>query len=81
VAIIRNPDNPVGVALFGAIQAEARLLSVEVSPVDSRLDAPAIELAIRGFARSPNSGLLLTPNAAAMLAGPGINWSSRLRPS
>jgi putative tryptophan/tyrosine transport system substrate-binding protein len=34
VAIIRNPDNPVGVALFGAIQAEARLLSVEVSPVD-----------------------------------------------
>lgn len=71
VAIIRNPDNPVGVALFGAIQAEARLLSVEVSPVDSRLDAPAIELAIRGFARSPNSGLLLTPNAAAMLAGAG----------
>jgi hypothetical protein len=37
VAIIRNPDNPVGVALFGAIQAEARSLRVEVSPVDSRL--------------------------------------------
>jgi putative tryptophan/tyrosine transport system substrate-binding protein len=71
VAIIRNPDNPVGIALFGAIQAQARLLNVEVSPIDSRLDAPAIELAIRGFARSPNSGLLLTPDASAMLAGAG----------
>jgi putative tryptophan/tyrosine transport system substrate-binding protein len=71
VAIIRNPDNPVGIALFGAIQAQARLLNVDVSPIDSRLDAPAIELAIRNFARSPNSGLLFTPDASAMLAGAG----------
>ena len=78
VAVVRNPDNPVGVALFGAIQAEARLLRVEVSPVDSRLDAPAIELAIRSFARSPNSGLMLTPNAAAMLAGVGYKLVTAL---
>jgi putative ABC transport system substrate-binding protein len=39
VAIIRNPDNPVGIALFGAIQAEARSLRIEVTPVDSRGDA------------------------------------------
>ena len=39
VAVIRNPDNPVGVALFGAIQAEARSLRVEVIPLDSRSDA------------------------------------------
>jgi putative tryptophan/tyrosine transport system substrate-binding protein len=71
VAVIRNPDNPVGIALFGAIQAQARLLNVDVSPIDSRLDAPAIELAIRNFARSPNSGLLFTPDASAMLAGAG----------
>jgi putative tryptophan/tyrosine transport system substrate-binding protein len=71
VAIIRNPDNPVGIALFGAIQAQARLLNVDVSPIDSRLDAPAIELAIRNFARSPNSGLLFTPDASAMLTGAG----------
>jgi len=71
VAIIRNPDNPVGIALFGAIQAQARLLSVDVSPIDSRLDAPAIELAIRNFARSPNSGVIYSPDAAAMLAGAG----------
>jgi putative ABC transport system substrate-binding protein len=69
VAIIRSPDNPVGIALFGAIQAEARLLRVDLSPIDSRLDAPAIELAIRNFARSPNSGLIMGPDAAAMLAG------------
>src|ERR1700745_1688589 len=69
VAIIRNPDNPVGVALFGAIQAEARSLRVEVSPVDSRLDALGVERAIRDFARFPSGSLILTPNAAAMPAG------------
>jgi putative ABC transport system substrate-binding protein len=69
VAVIRNPDNPVGTALFGAIQAAARSLGVEVSPVDSRLDARDIELAIRDFARFPNSGLMLTPNAGAMPPG------------
>jgi putative ABC transport system substrate-binding protein len=69
VAILRNPENPVGVALFGAIQAEARSLSVEVSPVDSRLNAPDIERVIRDFGRLPNSGMIVTPNAAAMPAG------------
>jgi putative tryptophan/tyrosine transport system substrate-binding protein len=69
VAIIRNPDNPVGVALFGAIQAEARSLSVEVSPVDSRLNTGDIERVIRDFGRLPNSGMIVTPNAAAMPAG------------
>ena len=49
-----------------------------MSPVDSRLDAPAIELAIRSFARSPNSGLMLTPNAAAMLAGVGYKLVTAL---
>jgi putative ABC transport system substrate-binding protein len=69
VAIIRNPDNPVGVALFGAIQAEARSLRIEVTPLDSRSDAGEIESRIKTFARSPNGGLILTPNAAAMAAG------------
>jgi putative tryptophan/tyrosine transport system substrate-binding protein len=69
VAILRNPDNPVGVALFGAIQAEARSLRIEVIPVDSRRDAPEIESAIRNFARSPNGGVIFSPNAAAMRAG------------
>lgn len=49
VAIIRNPDNPAGVAVFSAIQAEARSLRVEVTPVDSRSDAGDIESHIKAF--------------------------------
>ena len=41
---------------------------VEVSSVDSRLKAEEIERAITAFARSPNGGLISTPNAAAMPA-------------
>jgi putative ABC transport system substrate-binding protein len=68
-AVIRNPDNPVGVALFGAIQAEARALRIEVIPLDSRSDAGQIESRITTFANTPNGGLIVTPNAAAMPAG------------
>jgi putative ABC transport system substrate-binding protein len=69
VAVIRNPENPVGVALFSAIQATAQPLGIEVSPIDSRRDAGEIERAITTFAHSPNGGLILTPNAASMVAG------------
>jgi putative ABC transport system substrate-binding protein len=68
VVVIRNPDNPVGVAVFSALRAAAQPLRVEVSPVDSRRNADEIERAITAFARSPNGGLILTPNAAAMPA-------------
>ena len=68
VAIIRNQENPVGVAVFSALRAAAQPLRVEVSPIDSRGNADEIERAITAFARSPNSGLILTPNAAAMPA-------------
>jgi putative ABC transport system substrate-binding protein len=67
VAVIRNPDNPVGLAVFSAIQSAAQSLGVEVSPIDSRRDASQIERAITAFARSPNSGLILT-NASSMSA-------------
>jgi putative ABC transport system substrate-binding protein len=69
VAVIRNPENPVGVALFSAIQAAAQPHGIEVSPIDSRRDAGEIERAITTFAHSPNGGLILTPNAALMVAG------------
>jgi putative ABC transport system substrate-binding protein len=68
VGVIRNPENPVGVALFSAIQAAAQPLGIEVSPVDSRRDADEIERAITAFARTSNGSLILTPNAAAMMA-------------
>ncbi|MGB9050892.1 MAG: hypothetical protein WCC54_00945 [Pseudolabrys sp.] len=53
VAVIRNPENPVGVALFSAIQAAAQPHRIEVSPIDSRRDAGEIERAITTFAHSP----------------------------
>jgi putative ABC transport system substrate-binding protein len=68
VAVIRNPENPVGVAVFSGLRAAAQPLRVEVSPIDSRRNAGEIERAITAFARSPNGGLILTPNAAAMPA-------------
>jgi putative ABC transport system substrate-binding protein len=69
VAVIRNPDNPVGVALFSAIQAQAQSIRVEVTPIDSRNDAGEIESRIKAFARSPNGGLILSPNASSLPAG------------
>jgi hypothetical protein len=66
VAVIRNPENPVGLALFSAIQAAAQPLGIEVSPIDSRRDAGEIERVITIFAHSPNGGLILTPKALGL---------------
>ena len=62
-AVLRDPDNPAGIAQFGAIQAAAQSLGVEVSPVGIR-DAGEIERAVAAFARSANGGLIVTPSAA-----------------
>jgi putative ABC transport system substrate-binding protein len=63
VAVLRDPTNPSGIAMFGAIRASASSLGVEVSPV-SVLDAGEIERAIATFARAPNSGLIVTASAS-----------------
>jgi ABC-type uncharacterized transport system substrate-binding protein len=62
-AVLRDPVNPAGIAQFGAIQATAQSLGVEVSPVGIR-DAGEIERAVAAFARSANGGLIVTPGAA-----------------
>jgi putative tryptophan/tyrosine transport system substrate-binding protein len=67
-AILRDPENPAGGAEFGAIRAAAQLLKMEVSPIDSRSDAIEIERAITAFARTPNGGLILLPNASVSIA-------------
>ena len=54
---------PTGPGQFGAIQAVAPSLGVEVSPVDVR-DAGEIERAITAFARAPNGGLIVTASGA-----------------
>jgi putative ABC transport system substrate-binding protein len=59
VAVLRDSGIGAGPGQFGAIQALAPLLSVEVSPVNAR-DAVEIERAISAFARDANGGLIVT---------------------
>ena len=64
VAVLRDPSVPAGMAQFAAIQAVAPSLGVNVNPVDVR-DAPEIERAVAGFARSENGGLIVTASGSA----------------
>ena len=65
VVVIREPANPSQTAQFGAIQAVAPPLRVEVIPVNMR-DAGEIERSVETFARSPNGGLIVTASGAAV---------------
>jgi len=62
-AVLRDSTNPAGIAQFGAVQAVAQSLGVELRPVDIR-DAGEIERSIASFARAANSGLIVTPGAS-----------------
>jgi putative ABC transport system substrate-binding protein len=64
VAVLRDPAISAGTGQFGAIQAVAPSLGVEVSPVNVR-DAGEMERAIATFARSSNGGLIVTPSGLA----------------
>ena len=66
VAVLRNPSVPSGVALFVAVQATAPSLGVDVVPMDVR-DSGEIERAVADFARSANSGLIVTPSGPVSL--------------
>jgi len=59
VAVLRTLATAVGPGYFGAIQAVAPTLGVELRPIDMR-DAGEIERAIVAFASEPNSGLIAT---------------------
>ena len=61
-AVLRDPAIAAGLGQFGAIQAVAPSLGIEVSPVNVR-DAPEIERAITAFARAANGGLIVTQSA------------------
>jgi putative ABC transport system substrate-binding protein len=65
VAVLRDSANPSQTAQFGAIQAVAPSLRVEVIPVNMR-DAGEIEQSVATFARSPNGGLIVTAGSAAV---------------
>jgi putative ABC transport system substrate-binding protein len=89
VGVIRDPAIAAGTGLFGAIQAIAPSLGVEVSPLNVR-DAAEIERAVTSFGRSANSGLIVTASAlvrfqrhlivglAARHRLPAVYWESSL---
>ena len=64
VTVLRDPAIASGIGQFGALQAVAPSLGVELSPVDVR-DASEIERAVAAFARPSNSGLIVTPSPSA----------------
>ena len=63
VAVLRDPDNSASVGTFGAVQAAAQSLRVEVNPVSVR-DADEIKRGIAAFARAPNGGLVVIPSGS-----------------
>jgi len=65
-AVLRDPAISSGLGQFGAIQAVAPSLGLNVSPVDVR-DVAAIERAVGVVARQPNGGLIVTGSASAVI--------------
>jgi ABC-type uncharacterized transport system substrate-binding protein len=63
-AVLRDQTNPAGIAQFGAIQALAPSLGLQVTPVNAR-SANEIENGIATFARTANGGLIVTGSAEA----------------
>jgi len=65
-AVLRDPTIPQGIGQFGAIQAVAPSLGVELRPIDVH-DEKEIERAVTAFARSANGGLIITGSALTAL--------------
>jgi putative ABC transport system substrate-binding protein len=66
-AVLRNPVVTSGIGQFAVIQSMAPSLGVDVSPVNVGRVAGEIERAVTAFARSPNSGLIVTASGLAAL--------------
>jgi putative ABC transport system substrate-binding protein len=64
VAVMRDAAITAGIGQFGAIQAVAPSLGLDVSPLNVR-DAGEIERALASFAGSPKGGLIVTGSALA----------------
>jgi putative tryptophan/tyrosine transport system substrate-binding protein len=62
VAVIWDPKITAGIGQFAVIQSVAPSLGIDVRPISVHGD---LEHAIAGFARVPNSGLVVTASAAA----------------
>jgi putative tryptophan/tyrosine transport system substrate-binding protein len=58
-ALLRDPTAAAGIGQFAAIQGVAQLLGVELVPLDLR-DTAELERSMAAFARSANSGMIVT---------------------
>jgi putative ABC transport system substrate-binding protein len=65
VAVLRDPTLASGIGQFGAIQAVAPSLGVEVSPVNVR-NTSEIERGVAAVARSANGGLIVPAGGGAV---------------
>ena len=65
VAVVRDPDVPAGIGQFGAIQAVAPYVGVELRPIDTR-DLSEIEQAMNAFTRQTGGGLIVTQNTSVL---------------
>jgi putative ABC transport system substrate-binding protein len=65
-AVLRDPTNPAGTGQWGAIQAVASSLGVEISPIDVR-ERGEIERGVTAFAAGPNTGLIVSSSGFAIL--------------
>jgi len=66
IAVVRDPDISAGTGQFGAIQAAAPSIGVELVAVSPR-EADEMERAIAAFARTPNGGLITTSSALSVV--------------
>jgi ABC-type uncharacterized transport system substrate-binding protein len=65
-AVLRDPVITAGIGYLGAIHALAPSIGVQVTPVDVRHTSD-IERAVASFARTPNGGLIVTADPAAIV--------------
>jgi len=70
-AVLRDPVITAGMGYLAAIHALAPSVGVQVTPVDVRHTSD-IERAVAAFARTPNSGLIVTADPAAIVHREGI---------
>jgi putative ABC transport system substrate-binding protein len=66
VAVLRDPDITSGIGQFAVIQSAAPSLGMDVRPVNVRIPKE-IERAVTAFARSANSGLVVTGSGLAAI--------------
>jgi putative ABC transport system substrate-binding protein len=75
-AVLRDPTAAAGIGQFAAIQGVAQSLGVELTPVAAR-DTAELEHSMAAFARSANSGMIVTAGGTGFRRDLIIRLASR----